>query len=209
MLAQGCKFGARRSPLGAVQERAAAREASSLGEFVARFWRRVSCVACLMCPALLRVAFREGLLPSDDNSSEAPPLGRLLKLRRALPVPVTPGVAAFTSAGGLRAFGFFGLGRLFASCCAELNCSALVAIPGSIVRDAADARRCRHSVVRDRIAAAVSRCALARAPIGMRRAPCWCHASLSDGASFRAHRGHSRARPTTHRARRRRARRSA
>src|ERR1700710_838440 len=95
--------------------RATARTARSFEEWVARCWRPVNCVPCLMRPALLRVDLREGLLISEETSSAGPPLGRFEKLRCALPVPVTPLVAAFTVGAGLWALGFFGFGRLLSS----------------------------------------------------------------------------------------------
>ena len=94
-----------------------------------RVWRRVSSVADLVRPALLRVDLREGVaLP--EISSAGPPLllERLDRLRGAVPSPLTPAVAAPTVRSMLCAFTFFGFAWLLLTCCSARYRSALVAI---------------------------------------------------------------------------------
>ena len=111
------------------QPRATARVARAFGEVMRRVWRRVSSVADLMRPALLRVDLREGLaLP--EISSAGPPLllERLDRLRCAVPSPLTPAVAAPTARSMLCGLAFFGFAWLLLTCCSARYRSALVAI---------------------------------------------------------------------------------
>ena len=116
-----------------LQARATARVARAFGEVTRRVWRRVSSVADLMRPALLRVDLREGVaLP--EISSAGPPLllERLDKLRCAVPSPLTPAVAAPTVRSMLCALAFFGFAWLLLTCCSARYRSALVAMKSRI-----------------------------------------------------------------------------
>lgn len=130
----------------AIQPRAAARVARAFGEVMRRVWRRVSSVADLMRPALLRVDLREGFaLP--EISSAGPPLllDRLDRLCCAVPSPLTPAVAAPTARSMLCALAFFGFARLLLTCCSARYRSALVAM---VSRITARVRECTPCLVR-------------------------------------------------------------
>ena len=131
------------SPLNRVQARATARVARALGEVMRRVWRRVSSVADLIRPALLRVDLRDGVaLP--EISSAGPPLlfERLERLRCAVPSPLTPAVAAPTVRSMPRAFGFFDFAWLLLTCSSARYRSALVAVSSRITVWVRECTRC-------------------------------------------------------------------
>ena len=72
--------------------------ARAFGEVIRRVWRRCKLDADFTRPAALRVDFREGV-PPFEISSAGPPLlfERLERLWVAMPVPLTPAVAALTA----------------------------------------------------------------------------------------------------------------
>ena len=125
------------------QPRATARVARAFGEVTRRVWRRVSSVADLTRPALLRVDLRDGVAPSEISSAGPPLLfERLDRLRCAVPSPLTPAVAASTERSMLCARVFFGFAWLLLTCCSARYRSALVAMPSRITASLRECTRC-------------------------------------------------------------------